>query len=135
MAFVWRSRIRFVDTDASGRIHYTALFRQFEAAEEEFFRSLGVSYSSQESRDLALPRVHVEADYSAALCFDDEIDVLVEVKRVGEKSYTLGFQVMLADTGEEAARGSITAACMSKRSGRSHPLPEPLREALQKCKK
>ncbi len=132
---MWRSRIRFVDTDASGRIHYTALFRQFEAAEEEFFRSLGVSYSTEESRDLALPRVHVEADYSGPLRFDDEIDVVVDVARVGEKSYTLNFTVFLTQTGEEAARGSITAACMSKRSGRSHPLPQPLKEALQNYKK
>ena len=35
----WPSRIRFVDTAASGRIHYTAIFRHFETAEFEFMRS------------------------------------------------------------------------------------------------
>ena len=32
MSFTWDVRIRFVDTDASGRIHYTAMFKYFEQA-------------------------------------------------------------------------------------------------------
>ena len=31
--FRFETRIRFIDTDASGRIHYTAMFRYFESAE------------------------------------------------------------------------------------------------------
>ena len=34
--FRWPLRIQFVDTDASGRIHYTATLRHFETAEAEF---------------------------------------------------------------------------------------------------
>ena len=49
--FSWRTRIRFIDTDASQRIHYTALFRHFEAAEEEFLRSFGQSFLSAETGD------------------------------------------------------------------------------------
>jgi len=37
--FRYETRIRFVDTDASGRIHYTSLFKFFEAAETELFRT------------------------------------------------------------------------------------------------
>ena len=60
MVFRWPVRILFIDTDASGRIHYTALLRYFEAAEIELFREAG----AQEDRDeVAFPRVHVECDY------------------------------------------------------------------------
>ena len=41
--FIHRVRVAFVDTDASGRIHFTAMLRYFEAAEQEFLRSLGCS--------------------------------------------------------------------------------------------
>src|SRR4051794_39630191 len=37
-----RRRVAWVDTDAGGRIHFTAAFRWAEAAETELVRSLGV---------------------------------------------------------------------------------------------
>ena len=37
-------RIQFVDTDASGRIHYSAIFRYFEIMDHDFFRRIGYSY-------------------------------------------------------------------------------------------
>ena len=55
--FVFQTRIRFIDTDASGRIHYTAMFRYFESAEIEFLRTLGINYDPK--RPINFPRVHV----------------------------------------------------------------------------
>jgi acyl-CoA thioester hydrolase len=118
--FVWKSRIRFVDTDASRRIHYTALFRHFEAAEDEFFRALGHPYDMEHSAAV-YPRVHVEADYTAALVYDDAVDIEVLVERLGRSSYTLAFRVM--KTGAEAARGKITVVCMDPRTQRSREIP------------
>ena len=39
--FTHRVRVAFPDTDASGRIHFTAMLRYFESAEIEFLRSFG----------------------------------------------------------------------------------------------
>ena len=39
--FTHRVRVAFPDTDASGRIHFTAMLRYFESAEIEFLRALG----------------------------------------------------------------------------------------------
>src|SRR5207249_2642856 len=71
MPFVWRTRIRFVDTDASRRIHYTAMFRHFEAAEHEFLIHIGFPYSQIASREVGFPRVHVEADFKDAIGYND----------------------------------------------------------------
>lgn len=131
MAFQWRSRIRVVDTDVSTRIHYSALFRHFEAAETEFLRSLGLEYSHWFEQGFSLPRVHVEADYLAPLNFDDEIDTEVGIERVGESSVTLGFRVIKVESGEEAARGRIVAVCIDIRNGKSTPIPAAIREALE----
>jgi acyl-CoA thioester hydrolase len=128
--FVWRSRIRFADTDASGRIHYTALFRHMEAAEDEFLRSLGFAYSEMETGELSFPRVHVEADYLAALGYDDPVYVTVAVTKLGRSSFTLEFNVYLEETSEVAASGLITVVCVSRKTKRAHALPPDLREAL-----
>ncbi|QOY91139.1 acyl-CoA thioesterase [Paludibaculum fermentans] len=128
--FAWRSRIRFVDTDASCRIHYSALFRHLETAEDEFMRSLGFAYSERAPAHLSYPRVHVEADYLAALRYDDPIYITVGVSKLGTSSYTLEFNVYLEETSEVAASGIVTVVCMSTKTQKACPLPEDLREAL-----
>jgi len=39
---VERRRVAWIDTDAGGRIHFTAAFRYAEAAETELMRSVGL---------------------------------------------------------------------------------------------
>jgi acyl-CoA thioester hydrolase len=128
--FCWRSRIRFSDTDASGRIHYSAMFRHMEAAEDEFMRTIGHPYAEIEpAASLSFPRVHVEAQFIAPLRYDDEVETQVTVERVGESSFTLYF--MSVANGAAVARGRLTAVCMSTETQSSTPLPEALAEALQ----
>lgn len=128
--FCWRSRIRFSDTDASGRIHYSAMFRHMEAAEDEFLRAIGQPYADIENAaGISFPRVHVEAQFVAPLRYDDEVETQVTVERIGESSFTLYF--MSVANGTAVARGRITAVCMSVETQRSTPLPEALAEALQ----
>ena len=127
--FIWESRIRFVDTDASGRIHYTALLRHFEAAEFEFLRSIGCAYTSFLNEGVGFPRVHVECDYLAALRCDDLISTAVSVERVGATSFTLGFAVTVE--GRAAAKGKITVVCTDQATQRPRPVPERMAEAFR----
>ena len=85
--FKHRVRVAFVDTDASGRIHFTAMLRYFEAAELEFLRWLGFSYRA--APHTGYPRVRVECEYRSAIVFDDELDIAVSVKRIGSSSRSI----------------------------------------------
>lgn len=126
--FTWHTRIRFVDTDASGRIHYSALFRHIETAEAEFLRALGRPYFATEHNGLSYPRVHVEADYKLPLLYDSEIAIRVKPTRIGSASYTLFFEIMLES--HVAATATLIITCMSIATQKSHPLPDALRELL-----
>jgi len=127
--FRWPLRIRFSDTDASGRIHYTATLRHFEAAEFEFMRHIGAPYQDIERGGISFPRVHIECDYLAAMTYDDEVEIEVSVDKIGERSYTLAFEVFKQE--RPAARGKIVIAAMDRQAGRSCPLPERLVRLLQ----
>jgi acyl-CoA thioester hydrolase len=125
--FTHRIRVAFPDTDASGRIHFTAMLRYFEAAEIEFLRSLGFSY--RDAPEVGFPRVRVECEYRSRVGFDDELDIALSVKRVGTSSYTLEFAAL--KDGDIAANGSIVVVCVG-RPGHAQALPEVLREALRR---
>jgi YbgC/YbaW family acyl-CoA thioester hydrolase len=126
--FIWQSRVRFGDTDASGRIFYISLLHHFDAAEVEFLRSLGVSYNVIQDGKTGFPRVHVECDYTSAITYDDILDIAVTVDRVGRASFTLAFEASVED--RSAARGKVTIACIDRETQRATALPERLRAAL-----
>jgi len=121
MAFVWSSRVRFVDTDASGRIHYTAMLKHFEYAEQEFFRSLGFRYTEPHALGYGFPRVHVECDFTSFVAYDDLMAIRVIVERVGRTSFTLAFDVTVE--GRHVARGKIVIVCVDTATRQSRPFP------------
>jgi YbgC/YbaW family acyl-CoA thioester hydrolase len=125
MVFRWPVRILFIDTDASGRIHYTALLRYFEAAEIELFRAAGAAV---ERCEVAFPRVHVECDYRAAIYFDDELTIELSIGNMGRSSIELLYRAM--KKGVVAASGKIVIAAMNPQTGQSTEIPPSLREKL-----
>ena len=125
--FTWDVRVRFVDTDASGRIHYTAMFRYFEAAEFEFLRHHGATYDG--FPDHGFPRVRVECDYKGTTQNDDLLRIGVEVERVGNSSFTFAFHASSPE-GRDIAHGKITVVCLSKANGKPTAVPDALRQAL-----
>jgi len=114
--------VRWVDTDAGGRIHFTAAFRWAETAELELYRELGVL-----DRVPHLPRRHVEADFHRVLVFDDEIEIALSVTRVGTTSVTYAWRIERA--GELAVEGSHTVVNVDG-DGRAQPLDDAFRAAL-----
>ena len=127
--FLWKTRLLFVDTDASGRIHYSALFRHVEAAEMEFFRSIGRPFGGMSLDELKYPRVRVEADYKAPLVCVDPMDIHVWVDRIGATSYTMAYSIRKGEV--EAASAKLVVVCMSTKTKKGHPLPAELVEKLK----
>jgi len=124
---VERMRVNWVDTDASGLIHYTAALRYFEVAEHALMRKL-FNAGAPVERTFMLPRVHVEADYKAALRYPDEFDCAARVQTVGKSSVTFGYEIRRTD-GILAIVGRIVAVAVDV-EGRPMPLPAPFRTAL-----
>ena len=124
--FCFKTRIRFIDTDASGRIHYTAMFRYFESAEIEFLRSFDVIYTRG---DFAFPRVHVECDFMLAITHDDLIDIEVRLTRLGRSSARFEFRTLKDN--QLAAKGAVVIACMDRVTERSREIPLGLRQKLE----
>src|SRR5919199_1117983 len=119
---VERTRVAWVDTDAGGRIHFTAAFRWAEAAETALGRKLGLLDDWGD-----LPRRVVEAEYLHVLRFEDEIEVELRPERVGSTSVTYVWEIRR--NGEVCIRGRHTAVHVDDR-GQPAPLPERMREAL-----
>jgi len=119
---VERTRVAWVDTDAGGRIHFTAAFRWAEAAETALGRELGLLDDWSD-----LPRRAVEAEYLDVLRFEDEIEVELWPERLGDTSVTYAWEIRR--DGEVCIRGRHTAVHVGP-DGQPAPLPEKLRRGL-----
>jgi YbgC/YbaW family acyl-CoA thioester hydrolase len=108
MVFKQSFQIRWVDTDGAGVVHYSNYFRYFEACEEEFYRSLGLSFKTiYEKYQIALPRVEAQCTYKASCRFGDVIEISLSVGKVEEKTITYNFQVFLKPEDKLAAEGYL----------------------------
>ena len=111
------------DTDASGRIHFTAAFRWAEVAEAGLFCAAGIDPATL----IDFPRRHVEAEYLRPLRFGDELDVAIGTEAIGRTSITLGWDAASIDG--RAVRGRHTIVHVDA-SGRPIPVEEAMRRAL-----
>lgn len=118
---LYRGRVAWADTDASGRIHFTAAFRWAEAAEHDLLRSLGHSFGG------SFPRVDVQATYRAPLRFCDEFEVALGVIKVGRTSVGYTWEIRSGD--EVAIEGRHHAVYVGT-TERPEPLPPDLHDQL-----
>jgi acyl-CoA thioester hydrolase len=119
---VERLRVAWVDTDAGGRIHFTAAFRYAELAETALMRTLGLV-----DRLVDYPRRRVEADFRQVLRFEDAVAVTIRPERIGTTSITWAWEIVRG--AEVCVEGRHTVVHVDS-DGRPAPLPEDVRERL-----
>ena len=119
---VEHTRVAWVDTDAGGRIHFTAAFRWAELAETGIRRKLGLIEEWG-----SYPRRKVEAEFLRVLVFEDEIEVRIRPERLGETSITWAFEI--TRDGDVCVRGSLVVVHVDA-AGRPAPLTEKERAVL-----
>ncbi|MGB0599330.1 MAG: acyl-CoA thioesterase [Rubripirellula sp.] len=140
MVFRTQRRVEFRDTDAAGIAHFSAFFPMMEAAEHEMLRSLGISVmpriGTQETPEsVTWPRVAASCQYKSAARFEDVLDILISIKKLGNSSVT--YQFRFEREGDLIAEGEITAVCchLNRDHGdnglQKTPIPAQVRASLE----
>jgi acyl-CoA thioester hydrolase len=138
MAYQFQIRriVEFSDTDMAGIVHHAVYFRYMESAEHAFFRSLGLSVAPPKTpASVGWPRVHTEADFSAPLRFEDEVEIQLLVAEKKSKALTYAFRLRKLNTAEphEVARGKITVVCIKMVGGKMKAtnIPKEIADKIQ----
>lgn len=128
--------VEWVDTDASGHQHNSAILRWVEAAEAELFRNLQLPDYFPSA-----PRVQQVINYKAKLWFGQRVTATVKINALGRTSLTMGFEVRgespgvpegaTPEKGAVAAFGTVTTAHVPAGSVTAQPWPEHFVRAVQ----
>lgn len=127
-----RLRPTFYQADPAGVLFYGRVFELFHQAFAAFIVAAGVPYETHFAiRDYAMPVVHAEADYRRPIRPGEELDVRVTLRRLGESSIGLGYEIVDA-AGEVRATGTEVHVAVDAATFRKRPLPDVIRDAMAK---
>ncbi len=117
--------VSFQDTDMAGVVHYTKLLGYVEQAEHAALASVGVPVISNKG---GFPKVHVECDYREPVRFGYELDVVVTLREISDKSLHWGYLLEL--DGRSIAGGTMVTAMVDS-EGKSKLIPLDFRDKLR----
>ena len=101
-------RVRYAETDRMGVSYYANYFVWFEETRTEFFRALGLEYTSLEEKGIILPVLEAQCSYHAPTTYDDVLVITACVSSLKRSSVSFQYKVTRKSDGVLAASGSTT---------------------------
>jgi len=130
-------RVRWGDTDCTGRVYFTVYVRWVDDAITEVLRGRGINYDSSGGlflKGVKLDETFVIGEYKCRIekpsQFDDVIVIDVRVKEIRNRVVVFEGNLFDGITGDKLASSEITYVCVDK-SGKSADIPERLLKALK----
>ena len=133
MVFRAPIKVCFSDIDNAGIVYYPRFLHYFHLAMEEFFANeLNIDYANLlHEAKIALPTVHVEADFRRRMRYGDHIDMEVRVITIGRTSITWGYRGYRAGKEDElVVEGSNITVCVQIDTFEKMDVPDWLRQSL-----
>jgi acyl-CoA thioester hydrolase len=128
-AFSHPLRVRWAEVDRQGIVFNGHYLTYFDVGITEYWRALGYPYPDgllQHGTDLYVKKASVE--YHASAQYDDVLDVMVRVARIGRSS--LQFLLEIHRGAEHLISGEVLYVNADPASRKSTPVPGFLREAI-----
>ena len=122
--------IPFQDIDAAGILFFAHLFRYAHETYERFMSAHDHSLAEiLKNGEYLLPLVHAEADYKQPLRYGESITIELNVKRLGDSSFTLQYHC-LDSAGKVRAVIETVHVTLDASQKRPIPIPDSLRTVL-----
>lgn len=129
--FVFRTQVRFSQTDPAGYVFYPRFFEMFQSAVEDwFYEGLELNYADRFKAGWALPTAHTECDFLSPCRLGDQLELSIVPERVGNSSITIRFVGRV--NGEECLRArQVLVVINTQEGGRPQRIDDDLRARLQ----
>jgi 4-hydroxybenzoyl-CoA thioesterase len=133
MSFTKDIKVRFSDTDPAGVMYFPRFLDVFHGVFEDWFdEDLAMPYRwVLEDTRIGFPAVSTHCDYLAPFRFGEVMTVTLELERLGDRSFTCAYGARGKDDDEVRVSAKIVTVVVNLDTFESHPMPAPLRKALE----
>jgi acyl-CoA thioester hydrolase len=125
--FRHRFRVRYNECDPQGVVFNANYLTYFDITMGELWRELG-GYQGMVDAGVDMVVAEARIRYLAPLRFDDEVEVVARVTRLGDTSMTT--ELVIEDGGEPAVEGELRHVFIATGGGNTAPIPESIRAGL-----
>ena len=127
----YRFRVPMHHVDHAGVLFYANLFLHAHDAWEHFMRSQDADLAQLiETGQWRIPIVHAEADYTQPMRHGDEVDIWLQIERLGRSSIRVVY-IFIDQDGEQLAVARTTHVFVNAVTNHSSEIPADLRKRLQ----
>ena len=130
-AFHYQIKVHFADVDPAGIMFYPRIFEMVNETIEEWFSSIGYSFSKIHMEDRAgIPLVKIEANFKKPSHLGEVLDFELMVGHLGGSS--LEVEIIARGEGEERFKVKAVLAHIDLDSKKATPWPNEMKTELQK---
>jgi acyl-CoA thioester hydrolase len=129
--FRHRIRVRFNECDSQGVAFYANYLVYFDVVMTELWRDSwdgGYAGMIRDGTDAMVAEVNIR--YRASARFDDEIELLAEVTRIGTTSCVTELRAQLATDGTVLAEGELRHVFIDPKTLQKREIPEPVKTGM-----
>jgi acyl-CoA thioester hydrolase len=125
--FVWPIRVYYEDTDSGGVVYYANYLKFMERARTEWLRARGFEQDALlRDRRLLFAVRRLTVDYHRPARFNDRLEVISQVARMGAASLTFAQRIQQADSAEALCDARVKVACIDADRFQACRLPRDL---------
>lgn len=120
---------RWMDNDIYGHVNNVAYYSYFDTVANQYLIAHG-GLDIQNAVEVGFV-VASRCDYLKPISYPQEIDVGFRVNKLGNSSAEYGLAIFAQHDNDAAAHGSFTHVFVNRESGKSVPIPDQIRSALE----
>lgn len=106
--------VRYAETDQMGIVHHSNYPVWFEAGRTDFFKKIGISYSSIETKGVILPLYEINCKFISPAKYEDEVLVISGIKDITRVRLSFSYQVLNVCSKKLIATGETMHAWTDK---------------------
>ena len=126
--FRHRLRVRYGECDPQGVVYFARYAEFVDIGMTELWRARIGPYGEMVEAGSDMVVAELLLRYRASAKFDDEIDIVIQVERLGETSLTCAWRI--ERDGSALVEGTIRQVCIDPATKAKKPLPPDVRAAL-----
>jgi 1,4-dihydroxy-2-naphthoyl-CoA hydrolase len=134
MSFIYKRTVRFQDTDAAGVVYFANTLAMCHEAYEESLIAAGIEvWKFFSSNAIALPIVHVEADYRHPSFCGDRHEIVLTPLSTSHHGFEIRYEIYGEGDRDRLISQALTRhVCINPVSRERQPLPQQVLDWLKK---
>ncbi len=130
--FVFPVRVYYEDTDLAGIVYHANYIKFYERSRTEMVRLMGLDQCLLIEQGLAFAVVHIDIDYLKSARFNDALEVVTRISKVGRASMVFDqFIRMAGDPSQILNKAQVKVACVTVNDMKPAALPPELLKELR----